>query len=421
MYLKDIFIKTWHLGTLAKGTLAMTAGMGLRTLIQTAVFLVIARVLKVSDYGIYSALLALAGTFSNFVGMGMQTVMVREISRDPKIFPTVWGETLFAILLSMPLLWIGYVAMAFAIVPSISIEIVMFVGLAELTFTPIVAAALSAYQGYERIGRASRLFLTPVVPRFIGALLLVALAPVTSSENRLAMWGMIYAVASLIGAIYAWRLLRKDLGIAKRPVFSILLKKIPEGLSFSFGNVANRVYVDIDKTILANLSTLEITGIYSAGYRVVDFATVPVLSFLLAALPRFFRESKMGMGHTLHYMWKILPMPFIFTVLSSFFLYSFASFLPMLIGVEYVSTVSVLQWLAWLPIVSLPRLFLQTLLSATGQQMYVTIILLLGAGGNVFLNLYWIPTFGWQGAALATYAAEGLMAFLMLLISLRKV
>ncbi|CAK0777474.1 Polysacc_synt_C domain-containing protein [Gammaproteobacteria bacterium] len=418
MYLRNI--KTWHLGTLAKGTLAMTIGMGLRTVIQTAVFLVIARVLRVSDYGIYSALLALAGTFSNFVGMGMQTVMVREISRDPRIFPMVWGETLFAILLSMPVLWIGYVVIAFAMVPSISIEMVMLIGLAELTFTPIVAAALSAYQGYERIGRASRFFLIPVIPRFAGALLLVALAPITSLENRLVVWGMIYAIASLVGTIYAWKLLKKDLGIAKKPIFSILLKKIPEGLSFSVGNVANRVYVDIDKAILANLSTLEITGIYSAGYRVVDFATVPVLSFLLAALPRFFRESKMGIGHTLRYMWKILPIPFIFTILSSVFLYFFANLLPMLIGVEYAATVSVLQWLAWLPIVSLPRLFLQTLLATTGRQTHVTMILLLGAGSNVFFNLYWIPALGWQGAALATYASEGLMAFLMLLISFRK-
>ncbi len=57
---------TWRPGRLAKSTFAMTAGMGLRTLAQAAVFLIVARVLGVADYGAYSAVLALAITLGGF-------------------------------------------------------------------------------------------------------------------------------------------------------------------------------------------------------------------------------------------------------------------------------------------------------------------------------------------------------------------
>ena len=72
----------WRPGRLAKGTLAMTAGMGLRTLAQAVVFLIVARVLGVADYGAYAAVLALSTVFGCFSGWGTQTLMVRDVSRN---------------------------------------------------------------------------------------------------------------------------------------------------------------------------------------------------------------------------------------------------------------------------------------------------------------------------------------------------
>lgn len=71
----------WPSGRLARSTLAMTVGMDFRTLGQGAVFLIVARVLGVSDYGAYSATLALAMTLGGFSGFGASIIMLRETSR----------------------------------------------------------------------------------------------------------------------------------------------------------------------------------------------------------------------------------------------------------------------------------------------------------------------------------------------------
>ncbi len=394
----------------------MTVGMGLRILVQTAIFLIVARVLGVADYGAYSAILALAGTLGSFGGLGIQAIMVRDVSRHPECFPTSWGDTLAAIILSAPILFVAYLALAWAVLPaSVSPGIVLLIGLAELIFMPIAIAAINAYQGHERIGRASRLVLAPVIPRLVGALVLLALVPWLPEDQRLLAWGALYAIATLLAAGYAWQLVTQDLGAASRPSGSRLWTKLSEGWPFALGNVAVKLYADIDKTLLARLATLEVAGAYSAGYRVVDFATVPVFSLLIAAAPRFFREGENGVRHAARYAWRILPLPLIATLFISVILYFMADFLPLLLGSSYSAAVPVLQWLAWLPVVSLPRLFLQTSLGTGDRQHQAVAILALGAGINIVLNLWLIPTWSWRGAVVATYAAEIVMLCAMIL------
>ena len=56
--------------------------------------------------------------------------------------------------------------------------------------------------------------------------------------------------------------------------------EVREGFYFAASQTAQTVYNDIDKTMLARLSTLEATGIYGAAYRIIDVSFVPVSALL---------------------------------------------------------------------------------------------------------------------------------------------
>jgi O-antigen/teichoic acid export membrane protein len=59
---------------------------------------------------------------------------------------------------------------------------------------------------------------------------------------------------------------------------------------------AQSFYNDIDKTMPARLGTLDETGIYSAAYRLIDIAFIPVRAVLNAALPGFFHNGVEGIS-----------------------------------------------------------------------------------------------------------------------------
>ncbi len=404
----------WRPGRLAKGTLAMTAAMGLRSLAQTVVFLIVARVLGVADYGAYAAVLALSTAFACFSGWGTQVLMVRDVSRNPDSFAAAWGRTLTAIVISSPILFAVYIAFAWALLPaSVSLAVISFIGLADLVFTPIGLSAITAYQGHDRLDRAAHLSFIPVLPRLAGALALFPLELILSDDMRLSAWAFLYAVAAFVATLYAWRMVRKELGPAGKPNWRYVWSSLREGIAFAFGGAAIKVYADIDKMMLARLATMEAAGAYSAGYRVADLTTVPLLSLLSAAMPSFFRAGEGGVSASLAYAHRILFVPLIYSILAGLGLYLCAGVLPLLLGATYVDAVPALQWLAWLPLMSLPRLLLQSLLIGGERQNCAVNVLAGGAIFNIALNMWLIPLWSWRGALAATYAAEIAMALAM--------
>ncbi len=396
----------------------MTLGMGLRTVLQVGVFIIVTRALSVTDYGAYNAVLAIASALGGFCGFGTQALIVRDVSRNPEHFPIAWGLALTAIAFSIPILFAIYMALASLVLPDgVSWSVIVLLGIAELCFAPISLAAITAYQGHERIGQSSRLVLVPVIPRLVGALLLIPVIDVLPAELHLTVWAMLYMIAALLACLYGCWLVRKDLGAATRPGFSDLWRGLWTGLPFAFGGVALRLYADIDKTMLAYFTTLPIVGAYSAGYRLMDMAILPVNALLAAAMPRFFRAGQKELRHVLADGYRILPLPLVYVLLAGIGLYLGAGLLPYILGHHYVTSISVLRWLAWLPVISLPRMFLQNVLNAGNRQQRVVVILCIGALLNIGLNSIVIPLWGWRGAVASTYCTEVFMALMMSVIA----
>lgn len=414
-------LRAWRPGSLAKGAMRLTAGLGLRSVIQAAVFLLVARVLGVNAYGGFAAIVALGGTLGGFSGCGTQTLMVRDTVRDKNNFALAWGATLAAIIVSVSPLFAVYIWLTAVLLPAEIPSLPIFLlGLTELALTPVSLAAVAAYRGHERTGRAARLLMAPAVFRLCGALAFLVLALALPTNMRLNLWSSFYVASALVAAAYAVWLVRRDLGIPAWPEWHTLRSRMLAAWPFALSLVATRLYTDIDKAMLAALASLDATGAYSAGYRIVDLATIPIVSLLAAAMPTMFRK---GLGKNVRdvtrYSMRILPFPVLYAASAGVVLYFLADYIPLLLGQTFSDAVVTLRWLAWLPLLSVGRLLLHRQMVCSDEQKLAVLVLSGGALLNILLNLELIPRWGWRGAVVSTYVAEIAMTVFMGWLTMR--
>ncbi|MDP6277320.1 MAG: oligosaccharide flippase family protein, partial [Nitrospinota bacterium] len=69
-------------------------GRGAERLIRIVVVVVLARILGVRGFGVYSFVFAFAEVFAIFTDVGLRTVLVREIARDRDSAPRLLGSAL---------------------------------------------------------------------------------------------------------------------------------------------------------------------------------------------------------------------------------------------------------------------------------------------------------------------------------------
>ena len=388
----------------------MTGGMGVRMGGQVLVFLVVARALGVEGYGAYAAVLSLASVFGGLAGFGVNALLVRDVARGQFDFNEAWGRALAGFWVSIPPLLLAYLGLARLALPeAVSWPPVIAIGLAEVVMAPLLFAAVSAFQAHERMDRAAWMVVVPVVPRVLAALALAVLGQAMSPAWRLPIWSLLYAGAALLATGYAFARVRAELGRASALPWSLAPSLWREGYAFSIGGMALKLYSEIDKTMLARLASLEAAGVYSAGYRAVDMANVPMRALLSSAMPRFFRAGADGHRHALGYALRVAPAPMVYAAGIGVAMYWAADLLPWLLGEAYRESAVAVRYLAFLPLAAAPRMLLQSALGGSGRQGVAVSILVMGAAANILLNLWLMPLWGWRGALTATYAVELMM------------
>jgi len=225
-------------------------------------------------------------------------------------------------------------------------------------------------------------------------------------------WGWFYLGSTLVSCVIAVSITNWKLG-APRLELSRIPAELREGFYFSAGLSAQTVYNDIDKTMLASLSTLDATGIYAAAYRVIDVAFTPVRSVLYAAYSNFFRSGQQGIEASYAYAKKLMPRMIGYSVVAFAGLFLLAPLFPLIIGKDFARTVEALRWLALLPLLKTIHYFLSDALTGAGYQGLRSGAQVFVAVLNVGLNFWLIPAYSWRGAAWSSLACDGLLAVVM--------
>jgi O-antigen/teichoic acid export membrane protein len=404
---------------LGHDSLAISTGFAVRALALAGMFVIVARTLRVEDFGALAALQALSGAAALFVGLGTQLRLVRDLAGGRGTFSATWGVTLAAMLLSMPIALTLYFTAATLLLPSeLQSRAIWLIGAADILVMPFGNVAMQVYQGHARITGSALVTTLPSIAKLGAALLLMLLAP-ASPESPLLLWALLYAAASVAAAALIQAMVHRDFGPPKRLPARMLGQAIKQSWAFLAAIVLGKLNVDIDKALLARLGSLEAAGAYNAAYRVLDLACIPLQGFAHAALPRqLAAEGGPETGRDL--LAGLLRAPTLYALLAGAGLYASAPLLPWVLGADFGETTAILRGFALLPLLLTLSLLLRNTLIALDAQRLIAGALAIAVLSNTLLNLLLIPPFGWVGALTATYVSESMAVLLMLVQVLRR-
>jgi O-antigen/teichoic acid export membrane protein len=389
----------------------MFLGQGMRLLVQAIYFVIIARSLGVQNYGAFVGVTALTSIAVPFVGNGAASLLVKNVSRDRSLFAEYWGNGIVIVFGSGAALSLVVLGIArFALPQSIPTLLIAVICVSDVIFLAMGDLAGLAFQAVERLDRYAQLNVLATSSRLVA---IAALATVVHRPTAL-QWGYLYLISTLVSTSIAMALVCKELGYPQLALCRFL-PECREGFYFSIGLSARTIYNDVDKTMLARLSTLDATGIYGAAYRLIDVSFTPIRSLLCAAYPRFFQHGASGLIASFAFAKRLMWRAVVVSLMISMGIIAMAPIVPHILGGEYARTVEALRWLALLPFLKTIHHLTADALTGAGRQGLRTFIQVCVAVVNVLVNLWIIPAYGWRGAAWSSLASDGLLAVTMVL------
>jgi O-antigen/teichoic acid export membrane protein len=389
---------------LAKNAAWLFAGQGLSVVTQGVYFIVLARLLGASQYGLLSGAIALVATVSQYSTLGSGLLFLRYVSADHKNFPLYWGNILLSIFSMSTLLVLGLWLLGGRLLGPGTLLVLLPLAVSDCMFQQFNSCTGQVFQTFEKMKISATLILLSNVLRLILAVaFLVALKTASAWQ-----WALASLFVSFLGAVIAFVTVTRHFG---RPAFSIplLFKRAGEGFVFAISGSTTAVYNDVDKVVLTHDGMIRANGLYSMAYRVVNIGTMPIMSIVAAAFPRFFREGAKGIIGTVPMAKVLLKRTVFLALMISASMFLMAPIIPHLVGKSYMESVSALRWLCLIPVFRCFHLSAGDAIAGAGHQKYRLLSQSIAALGNLGLNIILIPKLGWLGAAWTSLGTDALL------------
>ena len=378
------------------------AGQGLSFVVQAFYFVVLARLLGTTQYGLLAGAIALVGIVSQYSSLGSGLLFLRYVSADNSNLRLYWGNVLMSVFLLGGLLVVGLSLGGRWLVGAATMPLLLPIAIGDCLFQQLTSCAGQVFQTFEKMKFSAALTLLSSVSRCILAIgLLVFLGRASAWQ-----WALCSLAVTSMSACVAVAIVTRFFGL---PSFSpsLLIRRAGEGFVFAVSGSTTAVYNDIDKVVLSHFGMNQANGIYSMAYRAVNIGSMPIQSIVGAAFPRFFREGVKGIAALVPMARALLRRTLVLGILVSAGMFLCAPIIPHLIGRSYAESVSALRWLCLIPFFRCFHLSAGDAIAGAGHQKFRLISQSIAAIGNLLLNLYLVPRYSWHGAAWASLATDG--------------
>ena len=395
---------------LAGNVSAQTASFLLSALLGTITTMVLARWLGPARFGGFKFLFAFIYFFQTVNDLGINTTLVRDLSKSPERTRELVQHTLgLKLLLSMVSLGLAWAAAM--LWPGLTREVRWSVAIFALIL-PVQAMTLPIVTLHARvlIARASLIEIVNRAAGFTGMMIAVLLG-----RGLIAVTGAL-VLGEIAGLLTVLALTRPF--VTPRPAFGralwmdVLRASIPLGMTGLLVSLVNRLDF-LMLQLLGGDRGLEAVGYYGTAYQVtgvlerlplfVMTTLYPVMSRLAASDPAglaaLYRRSLRNFS--------LIAVPMVAGVMLC------APLAVRVLGGErFAPAIAPLRILIWSTGCLYPAIVAGNLLIAMGRPQLNLRVWLVATPVNIALNLVLIPRFGASGAALSTVAS-----FLIVLVA----
>ncbi|MBN2454482.1 flippase, partial [Candidatus Woesearchaeota archaeon] len=396
--------------TITRNTGSLFIGEIVSRALYMLFFIVLARELGVSDFGLYSFVFAIASIFLIFSDMGLAMILVREVARD-KAKSREYLSSIFSFKIFGSFVMAAAVSAFFVLFgvreTALAIAIVMLASF----FNAITEPMRNTFLAYEKHHYYAMM---AVFERAITTGL--GLAFLLSGKGLLAvLWVFVisYAINFAVSTILVVkRFTRFSIKIDVSKWVSLLKKSWPFLLSALFITFYYRAGLIMLKLML---KSNEPAGFFNSAFGLVDalsFIPIMLVTAVFPAMSRFHLSSKESLKilyeRAFRYLALVaLPIAFGTTLLAG-------RIMGFLYTSEYSPAVLALQILIWSEVFLFFNYLLGYMLNAIDKQFLFTKTTAIYLLINIALNLFVIPIYEHTGVAAVAVVTQ-LAGFIMLL------
>jgi O-antigen/teichoic acid export membrane protein len=389
----------------SRNALWLVAGQSANFLLQAIFFLLLTRLLGVNEYGIFSGALALITLATPYSSLGAGMLFMRYVSSDRSQAGLYLGNALVVTTTVTLLIAVVFYFAGPAITHTQSHLIFFVLAIANCLFGQVSDLGSIVFQTFEKMRYTAALSFLSNLVRVLSLLVMrAALHHATALQ-----WAIGILVASGVAASVSLVWVRRVTGPFKVDL-GLVRRRSLEGLGFSFAGTTQNAYNDIDKTMLSHYGLNRENGFYSLAYRVVDFATTPIIAIDSGVLPRLFQRSRQSLAKTFRLAFRSAGVAALIGLVATASILLVGPWVLRLVPKSFAEAMTALRWLCWLPPLRGIHRLTGGALTASGRQNWRTASQFTVAGMNLLLNIWWIPAYGWIGAAWASVAADGSLA-----------
>jgi O-antigen/teichoic acid export membrane protein len=173
------------------------------------------------------------------------------------------------------------------------------------------------------------------------------------------------------------------------------------GFHFCLFYTADAALRDVDKPLVAYFAGPAAAGLYTAAYRIVDAAAMPMRAVIASIYARFFVHGNKGIDSSIGFAFKVLPILLGYCLFLGIFLAAGSQLLPLILGDKFAASAPLIGRLAILPFFGALTSIGGNILTSTGRQRTRALVVLVLSFSPVVLCSILVPRFGLDGAAAA--------------------
>jgi O-antigen/teichoic acid export membrane protein len=382
-------------------------------LISIAFFVVLARQLGESAFGVFVFGLTLAAMLTVLAGFGQDQVLTREVARDRSRLDEYFANTaVLKLALALPVLVAAALVMAAAGVDAETLWVVLLLGIA-LVAEQLASTCFAVYQAFEQLVYVPVVIITQ---RLITALAGIAAVLAGASVVAVSVVYLGGAVAAMVLAyvLLVRRVARPGLLVRTGSWRRLLIAAAPVGVA----SVLSLLMFRVDTAILAFLESDAVVGAYGAAFRLFEatlFLSWAVTTAVFPVLARLSITSRPSVGEVFDGSLKLvvaltLPLGVGMAILSE-------PIVHLVFGQAFDEAVVPLQLLSP-AIVAYSIAFVSGgMLVAQNRQRATAIVYGAMTAFNIAASLILIPARSLDGAALAALFTQIFLASALLAIA----
>lgn len=375
-----------------------------------------ARYLGVENFGILSFASSLTSIFGICMGLGLGTLVIREVARNKDLIGEYVSNTIL-IRGIMSVVTLGLISL-----------LILIAGYNEPTRTVIYLLALftvfsTIYQIFYSVFQANQQMEYQSVGTILYSIILLGgVLLVIYLNGSVIGISAVYAVGGAAVLIYSFLIFSWKFPTPKFQFNPSKWKSlIQEAWPFAVSGISYNLYTSIDSVILSFIKGQEAVGLYTASYRLILVLIFIPTIFNTAIFPlmsKYYVHSKDTLLFTFEKLFKIMFMLGLPIGVGTVIIAS--KVILLLYGSAFLSSTLALQILIWSTVLMFARSPFERLLESSNRQIVITKALIIGVVFNVILNLMIIPFYGYVGASVVTVLTD-VIVFTLLLRSIKGI